>query len=258
MPPSVSVLIPTFTRTRTLVEAMQSVLQQDYLGDIEILVINDQPRQCLAYDKTTAPNITVRIINCWDVFPSLGVKRHAMLGEARNDWVTFLDDDDLWMPWHLQKLHVLKSQPDVTAIFPVHQFVESLGVWTYGTVPGGINSVFVKTNLARFVGFDPKLNVGEDNAFRNEVERRAGVIARPGGPSNVYRATAPVMHISRSLRGVEVDRSIFLEHAEKLIDTKVEPTGRVELEPAWCIDYVDLVRRLYPETVPTSAQRKKA
>ncbi len=254
--PRVSVLIPTYTRTRILVEALQSALFQDYAGDIEIMILNDQHRQVLAFEGAPRSNIVVRAVNCWDLFPSLGAKRNAMLKQATGDWVTFLDDDDLWMPWHLRQV-MAHAREGVTAVFPQHQYKHWLGQWSWEDVPGGIN-IAVNTTLARRIGFDEKLNVGEDNAFRNGVLERVGTIPRPGGPGHVYRPTAPVMHISRALRGCEVDRSIFLDHAEKELDDGREPEGRVVLKPAWAEDYVSTIYQRFPDTVPKQYVKKVA
>jgi hypothetical protein len=223
-------------------------LFQDYAGGIEVLVLNDQHRQVLEFEGQPRPNIAVRISNCWDLFPTLGAKRNAMLGLATGEWVAFLDDDDLWAPWHLSKM-MAHARDGVTAVFAQHQYKHWLGQWSWEDVPGGLNIV-VNTTLARRVGFDTKLNVGEDNAFRNAVAERAGVIPRPGGPSHIYRPTAPVMHISRSLRGCEVDRSIYLDHAEKELNDGREPSGRVALKPAWAEDYIATLHQRFPETVP--------
>lgn len=255
--PSVSVLMPTYTRTRILAEALKSALMQDYTGAIEIIVLNDQHRQVLEFDEATPANMVVRVINRFDLFPSLGAKRHAMLAEATGEWITFLDDDDLWMPWHLTK--VLSGVPHhpVSAVFPQHQYQHLLRHWSWGDVPGGLN-LAVKTKLAQYIGFDKLLNVGEDNAFRNIVAERAGGILRPGGPSHVYRPTAPVMHISRSLTGVTVDRSIFLRHAEKELDDGREPAGRVVLKPAWAENYIATIQQAFPDTVPAKYTAAKA
>ena len=260
MLPAVSVLIPTYTRTRILGEALYSVLAQTYPGKVEIVVCNDQPRQTLLAPPTPPPaNMALRLLNRPEVFESLGAKRHAMLFMAQNEWVVFLDDDDLWMPWHLDSLFrgILGREP-VSAIFPKQQYRCQLGAWSYEDVPGGINGIGVRAGVARSIGFDRTLNVGEDNAFRNEITNRTPNIYRPSGPSHVYRPTAPVMHISRSLRGTTVDRSIFLQNAEGHLDAGREPSGDVVLRPAWDIDYLEMIRGVFPETVPSSLRRARA
>ena len=204
--------------------------------------MNDNRRQTLEVNDPR-----VRVINTDVLYTSLGEKRHAMLGMAKNDWVTFLDDDDLWMPWHLNKV---LSGVDKQAVFPLHQYKHFIQAWTWEVIPGGI-CMFARTDVARIAGFPP-INLGEDNAFRNAVRERAGSnIAEPGGPSHVYRPTAPVMHISRSLRGgAVIDRSIYLNNAEKKMDNGIEPTGHIVVAPAYEMDYLQLVRDRFADTVP--------
>lgn len=258
--PSVSVLIPTFARTAILREALCSTESQMYQGQIEVIVLNDQPRQTLSIANAGCPkNYTVRVVNMTTIYPSLGAKRDAMLALATNAWVAFLDDDDLWMPWHLINLFLgtLGKEP-VSAVLPKQQYRHQLGTWSYEDVPGGINGMAVRTGVARSIGFDHTLDVGEDNAFRTELLRRVAPqnIHRPGAPSFVYRPTAPVMHISRSLRGTTVDRTLFLRNAENRLDEGIEPEGEVEIDPEWNEDYIETLRARFPETIPGEHRRR--
>ena len=99
--PLVSVVIPTKNRPQLVVRAVRSVLAQT-LEAIEAIVVID------GSDKTTEDNLRrlddprVKTI----MLPvSVGVAsaRNAGVGQARADWVAFLDDDDEWLP---QKLEV--------------------------------------------------------------------------------------------------------------------------------------------------------
>jgi hypothetical protein len=239
--PSVSILIPTYARAKILRESLYSAVTQKYRGEFEIVLLNDNRRQTLEVNDPR-----VRVINTDVLYNSLGEKRQAMLGMAKNEWVAFLDDDDLWMPWHLDKV---LSGVDKQAIFPIHQYKHFLHTWTWEVIPGGL-CMFARTDVARRAGFPP-INLGEDNGFRNAVRDIAGIhVAAPGGPSQIYRPMAPVMHISKAMRGGECIRSIFLDSAEKKMDLGIEPTGRVVIEPAYEMDYLQLIRDRFLDTVP--------
>ncbi len=240
--PSVSILIPTYARTKILRESLFSAVTQDYRGEFEIVLLNDNHRQTL---EVRDPR--VRVINTHTLYASLGQKRQAMLGMAKNEWVAFLDDDDLWMPWHLNKV---LAGVDKMAVFPIHQYKNFINTWTWEIVPGGL-CMFARTDVAKRAGFPP-INLGEDNAFRNAVREMAGNnVAAPGGPSQVYRPTAPVMHISRSFRsGAVLDRSLYLNNAESKMNDGREPTGHVVVTPAYDMDYLQLVRDRFADTVP--------
>lgn len=251
----ITVTIPTFTRVTLLQEALASVFRQDYKGPITILVINDQPRQVLSLDPVSIPDgMSVRIINIKQLFPSLGAKRDWLLQHVNTKWVTFLDDDDLWMPWHLHSMFA--GAPDTCwAIFPKEEFRHELQRWSYGPVPGGLN-IAVDTAIAKQIGFDHDLNVGEDNAFRNSVLAMCGNnIHRPANPGRVYRIGTGSLHISRSLKGVEVDRDRFIASAAAKLNAGDEPHGKVLLAPIWRRDYLAEITRAFPEVVPKEHQR---
>ncbi len=248
--PSVCVMIPTYARTKLLVEAIQSVVQQDYKGEVLAFVLNDCRRQDLQGGGGFS------LINAFPRFPSLGAKRHDMLHWSslyRYDWIAFLDDDDLWMPWYLSA--ALNSvTDDVQAIFPTHQFKtqgRGKGIrWSLDAVPGGLN-MLVRSSMARSVGFNMELNVGEDNEFRQNVKARAGRnIAFVGSPAHVYRMSTPGVHISQSFRGPNLDRNVFLQSAEKHMDNGDEPTGVIEIVPKWEEDYWLTVANIFPDDVP--------
>ncbi len=115
--PSVCVMIPTYARTKLLAEAIKSVLQQDYKGDFCAIVLNDCQRQTIVCRDSR-----IAAFNHYRQFASLGEKRDHMLGSSLQfDWIAFLDDDDLWMPWYLSS--ALNSvTDDIQAVFPTHQF----------------------------------------------------------------------------------------------------------------------------------------
>jgi len=100
--PEVSVLIPSYNRSKFVTKAIDSVLAQTY-QNLEIIVVDsstDDTRKALrAYgDK----------VRCIYQEPC-GVSNARNLGvkEAQGRWVAFLDSDDEWLP---QKLEVQMDQ----------------------------------------------------------------------------------------------------------------------------------------------------
>jgi len=113
--PLVSVVIPTKNRPQLVVRAVRSVLAQT-LEAIETIVVIDGP------DKTTEQNLRrlgdprVRMILS-PVSLGGGYARNTGVGQARADWVAFLDDDDEWLP---QKLELqFRAAQESTHPYPV-------------------------------------------------------------------------------------------------------------------------------------------
>jgi len=108
----VSVIIPTYNRAHCLGEAIDSVLAQDPPAD-EVIVIDDgstdaTPDVLAGYGD----RITVRR----QANAGAGAARTAGLRQARGDWITFLDSDDLWYPGRLALLHHDLERPQAQDI----------------------------------------------------------------------------------------------------------------------------------------------
>ena len=94
---SVAVVIPTLGR-RSLGSAIQSIFDQSVKPD-QIIVIDDSIDQDLNLKEYES--ITV-LKTGGNSGPSYS--RNLGLGFCKSDWVAFLDDDDLWLPNHLEDL----------------------------------------------------------------------------------------------------------------------------------------------------------
>jgi glycosyltransferase involved in cell wall biosynthesis len=94
--PSVSVVVPTHNRPRLLLRAVESVLRQDYPGEIECVVV---------YDKAVPQPLPIAMpanrsmrIAANDRTPGLAGARNAGTLVATGELLGFLDDDDEWLP----------------------------------------------------------------------------------------------------------------------------------------------------------------
>jgi Glycosyl transferase family 2 len=108
MSASVSVVIPTVVRPE-LDWAVTSALQQE-LRPVEVLVVNDgdvvwQPKH------PTSKEVIRQLDTGGGRGPSAA--RNYGLSRARGDFIAFLDDDDMWLPHHLQAaVRFLTDHPD--------------------------------------------------------------------------------------------------------------------------------------------------
>lgn len=105
--PRVSVLIPCYNAGAYLGAALQSVLDQTY-RDFEIIVVDDgSTDDSAAVAKSFA---AVRYIH--KEHSGVSATRNLAVREARGEFVTFLDADDLWAPEKLSRqVAYLDSHP---------------------------------------------------------------------------------------------------------------------------------------------------
>jgi hypothetical protein len=112
---NVSVVIPTYNRAHTVLDAVWSVLTQRF-RDLELIVVDDG-----STDDTAA-----RLAAVGDPRLQVIMGRHAGVSAARNlgvakasgDLIAFLDSDDLWHPDKLAcEVAFLTRHPEVDAVF---------------------------------------------------------------------------------------------------------------------------------------------
>src|SRR5512146_2253707 len=98
--PSISVVIPAYTREHTVLTAIRSVLWQT-LPPTEILVVDDGSTDQTAAVVEALGEPTVRLIRQ----PNGGISaaRNTGIREARGAWVAFQDSDDEWLPTKLER-----------------------------------------------------------------------------------------------------------------------------------------------------------
>lgn len=97
--PKVSCILPTYNRPNFLVRALMSIEAQDF-KDYEVVVINDGGEDVSRYTQWFS-NIRYmnNVSNC-----GLPAARNVGLRAATGKYIAYLDDDDMWLPFHLSTL----------------------------------------------------------------------------------------------------------------------------------------------------------
>src|SRR2546428_4234233 len=104
--PTVSVIVPTFNRSKLVVNAIQSVLCQTY-RDYEIIVVDDGSTDNTA-EALTPYMDRIRYVYQANLGASAAQNRGVQL--ARGKWISILASDDLWLPTKLEaQLKVVAS-----------------------------------------------------------------------------------------------------------------------------------------------------
>jgi glycosyltransferase involved in cell wall biosynthesis len=101
MNPDISVILPTYNRTGTLVAAMASVLAQSY-GNLELIVVDDASSDDVASVVNGFADARVRYIRR-ERNGGAGAARNTGLAAARGRLIAFQDSDDLWLPGKLER-----------------------------------------------------------------------------------------------------------------------------------------------------------
>ena len=108
--PTVSVIIPTHDRAEYLGRAVRSVLEQDYDGPVEALVVFDRTEPVALPQVEGRPDRRIVTLTNERTPGPLG-NRNTGLIAAGSDIVAFLDDDDEWLPGKLAKQVALLQSP---------------------------------------------------------------------------------------------------------------------------------------------------
>jgi hypothetical protein len=92
-------VVPTHDRPELMQRAVRSVLEQDYEGDVEVIVVFDA---CEPFDPPldVPPGRKVRVMTNERSRGLAGARNTGILA-ASHDYVAFLDDDDHWLPGKL-------------------------------------------------------------------------------------------------------------------------------------------------------------
>lgn len=98
--PDISVVIPTYNRIHMLKEALDSVLQQQFNGSIEVFVVDDCSQDnTSAIVKNDYPNVNVITLK---QNSGVSVARNTGILQTKGRYIAFLDSDDLWEPGYLE------------------------------------------------------------------------------------------------------------------------------------------------------------
>lgn len=97
--PAVSVVVPTRDRPELLRAAVATIVDQDYAGPVEVVVVYDRstPDRSLEAD---APHRRIRVVTNQRT-PGLAGARNSGILAASGELVAFCDDDDEWLPGKL-------------------------------------------------------------------------------------------------------------------------------------------------------------
>src|SRR5438105_4238356 len=183
--PAVSVIIPFYNAARFVRETLESVFAQIF-RDFEIVCVDDGSTDdslAIIADAASAHGQAVRVVRGPRGGNPMAKNRGA--GEARGQYLAFLDADDLWYPRKLQQqAEVLEKNPQAVLVHCDFDEIDEAGhllrrclaaiaqqasrkdpwVQLIGPYPWILPSVMMvrRTAFERIGGFDPTLWYNEE------------------------------------------------------------------------------------------------
>jgi glycosyltransferase involved in cell wall biosynthesis len=122
---SISVVIPARNAEKTLARALDSVLVQRR-APCETIIVDDASSDTTAAIAARFADRGVRIV-ALDRQRGAAGARNVGIEAARGVWIAFLDADDEWLPYKLEKqVAAIRARPDVSFVFCAsHEFASS-------------------------------------------------------------------------------------------------------------------------------------
>lgn len=112
----VSVVIPTHGRPALLAETLATILDQDYAGPLEILVVHDREEADHSLARLSRPGREVRPMVNTRTGGLCGARNTGVL-TSRGTFVASCDDDDLWHPSKVRlQVERLRDDPSLLAV----------------------------------------------------------------------------------------------------------------------------------------------
>lgn len=168
--PLITCIIPTRNRPELVTRAVKSVLNQSY-GNYEIIVIDDSTDN-LTQEIFSSSGRKLKYIKN-EICRGAQYSRNIGLSEAKGDIISFLDDDDFWMPWKIEsQMKLIHNSPIVgcnyIAVYnngkcyvslPPRVSFEKILYYNY---LGSCSFVIISADIVKGFFFDESIKAGQD------------------------------------------------------------------------------------------------
>ena len=134
MTPQVSVVIPAFNAERHIESCLDSVFGQGSDLALEVIVVDDGSTDGTAARLAEFP----QVIRLQQANAGPAAARNAGIGQARGEFVAFLDVDDLWPEGKLRlQIDMLMRHPDAALCFGDCLQFDEAGRWSQSLFESG-------------------------------------------------------------------------------------------------------------------------
>jgi len=210
---TVSVVIPTYNRAGTVLDAVQSVLAQEF-ADLELIVVDDGSTDDTAARLAAIPDPRLRCVR--GEHAGVSAARNLGVSHAKGALVSFLDSDDLWRPDKLaREIAVLGTHPEVDAVFSDLEKRQGDQVFPSFMRQTAVFSRRLSTAAGRVVVLEPRevhLCLLEEVPIKpSALTLRRDVFTRAGGFDESWTSSEDwelLLRLSRVHRFAYVDRPL--------------------------------------------------
>jgi glycosyltransferase involved in cell wall biosynthesis len=109
-----SIIIPLYNKQNYIVKTLESVLSQSY-KDFEVIVVNDGSSDNSLQEALSVSDSRIRVINKEN--GGVSSARNLGIHEAKNEWICFLDADDIMYPNCLEEYFCLHTEfPNISVL----------------------------------------------------------------------------------------------------------------------------------------------
>ena len=165
----ISVILPTHNRSNLVKYAVESVLGQSY-QDIELIVVNDGSTDNT--EDTLQPYFS-RIHYLYQSQGGPGRARNRGIEAAQGEYIAFIDDDDIWLPFKLElQIELLTKHPELALICTNFKVFDSKSEC----------DSFIK----KYFGLFKRTGLDFDNIFQNKELLPLGKTLAPVSSSSYF------------------------------------------------------------------------
>jgi glycosyltransferase involved in cell wall biosynthesis len=226
----ITVYVPTRNRAQLLRRAIESVTHQTYTSWELIIVDDNSGDETVDYLRELAASnskITIILNKCRK---GACASRNLAIQRATGKFITGLDDDDYFLPTHLDELRRAwyAKSPGVIAVYPLRMRIKNQALSSPKLKPPKTcearnllfvnyigSQIFTETRLIRSInGFDERMPAWQDTEcwFRllNQLEGKAERARKP-----TYVVDATHGHVRISSGGLDAIRLAYERFVEK-------------------------------------------
>ena len=252
----ITVIIPTYKRAKYIDRAIKSVLDQSYQG-FEIIVVDDnsegtiERHQLEQKMKKYANNPKVKYIKHKKNLNGAAA-RNTGIKEAKGEYITFLDDDDYYLPNRFEVLiKKLEENKEYNAIYSSliitknKKFIGDIVANKSGNLQkelllnqvafgAGTNMIFKASSLKEISGFDESFVRHQDIELMVRYFEKNKVLA-----CNEYLAV-----LAQDDRGNEVDPDKYLEvkkHYFKKFNETIKKLTKEDQDKFFASNYMSVL-----------------
>lgn len=240
--PRVTICMPTFGRPELLEEAVEGFLRQTWPNK-RLIIGNDYADQTLVFDHPL-----VAIVNRAERFKTLGDKRNWLMVLAGENYIGHWDDDDLYLPEHIERVMGQMHLYSAEAARQHHQWYDHKRPKFRVAFASYMHTVIAHRSVFREAGDYGALNMNEDSEILTRLLRK-----------KLLSGPAQALHEPTFIQRCGGERSHMTDFGDACFEKMAEEvkaqgrSGVIELRPAWRDDYLTKHRASWAAVQEASA-----